>query len=49
MLNMTVKSVRLEEIMDYIDPKVAFIKVDAGAGNHLAVSALHGTHGFHPK
>ena len=25
---MSVKSVRLEEIMDYINPKVAFIKVD---------------------
>ena len=29
MLDMSVKSVRLEEIMDYINPKVAFIKVDA--------------------
>jgi len=28
-LDMSVKSVRLEEIMDYINPKVAFIKVDA--------------------
>jgi hypothetical protein len=26
---MSVISVRLEEIMDYINPKVAFIKVDA--------------------
>ena len=29
MFDMSVKSVRLEEIMDYINPKVAFIKVDA--------------------
>ena len=29
LIDMSVKSVRLKEIMDYINPKVAFIKVDA--------------------
>ena len=37
---MSVKSVRLEEIMDYINPKVAFIKVDAEGKDCLVISIV---------
>ena len=40
MLDMSVKSVRLEEIMDYINPKVAFIKVDAEGKDCLVISIV---------
>ena len=40
MLDLSVKSVRLEEIMDYINPEVAFIKVDS-EGKDCMVSTIY--------